>query len=246
MIYIRSVIFNILFFGISTLFCMLMVLSLVLPRTVVSHGLRYWMVMVMAILKVVVGLNIEVRGRHNIPSGPALIISKHQSAWDTGIFFMLLNDPSYVMKKQLLKIPFYGWMLKKDKMVAIDRDGGASALKQMVRGSLAIFQTGRPLVIFPEGSRSPVGQKLPYHPGVAAIYKQADVPIVPVALNSGLFWGRRSFAKKPGTIVIEFLDPMSLGMDRKTFMADLENRIEGATSKLLQEGRQGALPRPRG
>jgi len=235
MIFIRSVLFNVLFFGISSLFCILMVLSLPLPRSILSHGFRYWMVLVMAILKAVVGLNIEVRGRENIPAGAALVVSKHQSAWDTGIFFMLLDDPSYVLKKQLLSIPFYGWMLKKGEMVAIDRDGGAAALKQMVRDSRTMVDKGRPLVIFPEGTRSTPGDKLPYHPGVAAVYKQTDVPVIPVALNSGLFWGRRSFAKKPGTIVIEFLKPVPQGLDRKTFMAELENRIEGATNKLLTE-----------
>lgn len=238
MILVRSIIFNILFFGISGLFCVAMVLSLPLPRAVVSHGFRYWMVLTMAILKAVVGLRIEVRGRENIPEGPALIVSKHQSAWDTGIFFMLLDDPSYVLKKQLLKIPFYGWMLKKDEMVAIDRDGGASALKQMVRDSRAVLETGRPLVIFPEGTRSAPGHKLPYHPGVAAVYKQADVPVIPVALNSGLFWPRRSFAKKPGKIIIEFLPAVPAGLDRKSFMAELENRIEGASGKLLAEATQ--------
>jgi len=235
MIAIRSFIFNILFFGISSLFCIVMALSLALPRTILSHGFRYWMVLTMAILKAVVGLNIEVRGRENIPTGAALIISKHQSAWDTGIFFMLLDDPSYVLKKQLLNIPFYGWMLRKGEMVAIDRDGGASALKQMVRDSRAIIDKGRPLVIFPEGTRSAAGDKLPYHPGVAAIYKQTEVPVVPVALNSGLFWGRRSFAKKPGTIIIEFLPAIDQGLDRKSFMAALETRIEGATNLLLAE-----------
>ena len=138
----------------------------------------------------------------------------------------------------MLKIPFYGWMLKKGGMVAIDRDGGASTLKQMVRDSRAVIETGRPLVIFPEGTRSHPGEKLPYHPGVAAIYKQADVPVVPVALNSGLFWGRRSFAKKPGTIIIEFLPPLAQGLDRKTFMAELENAIEGNTNRLLTEAAQ--------
>ncbi len=235
MISIRSFIFNILFFGISSLFCIIMVFSLALPRTILSHGFRYWMVLTMAVLKAVVGLNIEVRGRENIPKGAALVVSKHQSAWDTGIFFMLLDDPSYVLKKQLLNIPFYGWMLRKGEMVAIDRDAGASALKQMVRDSRAIIDKGRPLVIFPEGTRSAPGDKLPYHPGVAAIYKQTEVPVVPVALNSGLFWGRRSFAKKPGTIIIEFLPAIDQGLDRKAFMAALESRIEGATNLLLTE-----------
>jgi len=235
MIFLRSLIFNILFFGLSSCICVLLMLTLPLPRGALSWGLRVWMVLVMAILKVVIGVQIEVRGRQHIPSGSALIVSKHQSAWDTGIYFLLLDDPSYVLKKELLSIPVYGWLLKKDKMVAIDRDGGASALKQMVRDSRQAINDGRQLVIFPEGTRSPPGEKLPYHPGVAAIYKQASFPVVPVALNSGLFWGRRSFAKKPGRIIIEFLEPMPQGLDRKIFMTELENRIEQASNRLIAE-----------
>ncbi|MBL6933312.1 MAG: 1-acyl-sn-glycerol-3-phosphate acyltransferase [Rhodospirillales bacterium] len=233
--FIRSVLFNILFFGGSTILVTLMVLTLPLPRAVLNQGFKFWMLLTMATLKMVAGLSYEVRGRENIPNGPALFASKHQSAWDTGIFFLILEDVSYVLKKQLLSIPFYGWLLKKDKMVAIDRDGGASALKQMVRDSIEVVRDGRQLVIFPEGTRSNPGDKLPYHPGIAAVYKQAGVAVVPVALNSGLFWGRRSFAKKPGKIIIEFLTPIPEGLDRKTFMADLESRIEEASNRLIAE-----------
>jgi 1-acyl-sn-glycerol-3-phosphate acyltransferase len=235
MIYIRSILFNIWFFGVSILSIVLLVLTLPLPRAVLNKGFKAWMVLVMGGMKVLVGLSYEVRGRENIPAGPALFSSKHQSAWDTGIFFLLLEDASYVLKKELLSIPLYGWLLKKDKMVAIDRGGGGSALKQMVRDSRAIIEDGRQLVIFPEGTRSQAGAKLPYHPGIAAVYKQAGVPVVPVALNSGLFWGRRSFAKKPGKIIIEFLPPLAPGMDRKTFMAELESRVEEASNRLIAE-----------
>jgi len=235
MIYIRSILFNIWFFGISILSILVLILTLPLPRAVLNKGFKAWMVLVMGGMKVLVGLSYEVRGRENIPAGPALFSSKHQSAWDTGIFFLLLEDASYVLKKELLSIPLYGWLLKKDKMVAIDRDGGGAALKQMVRDSRAIIEDGRQLVIFPEGTRSQPGAKLPYHPGIAAVYKQAGVPVVPVALNSGLFWGRRSFAKKPGKIIIEFLPPLLPGMDRKTFMAELESRVEDASNRLIAE-----------
>ena len=183
-----------------------------------------------------VGLSYEVRGRENIPTGPALYSSKHQSAWDTGIFFLLLEDASYVLKKELLLIPLYGWLLKKNKMVAIDRNGGGMALRQLVYDSQAIIENGRQLVIFPEGTRSQPGSKFPYHPGVAAIYKKISVPVIPVALNSGLFWGRRSFAKKPGKIIIEFLPPLTPGMERNSFIAELESRVEKASNQLIAEG----------
>ena len=235
MIFIRSSFFNIWFFGISILSILLLVLTLPLPRAVLNKGFKAWMLLIMGGMKVLVGLSYEVRGRENIPVGPALYSSKHQSAWDTGIFFLLLEDASYVLKKELLSIPLYGWLLKKNKMVAIDRNGGGVALKQMIRDSRAIIEDGRQLVIFPEGTRSQPGAKLPYHPGIAAVYKQAGVPVVPVALNSGLFWGRRSFAKKPGKIIIEFLPALAPGMERKTFIAELENRVEKASNRLIAE-----------
>ena len=193
------------------------------------------MLLIMGGLRVLVGLSYEVRGRENIPVGPALYSSKHQSAWETGIFFLLLEDASYVLKKELLSIPLYGWLLKKNKMVAIDRNAGGLALRQLVHDSLAIIENERQLVIFPEGTRSQPGSKLPYHPGIAAIYKKISVPVIPVALNSGLFWGRRSFAKKPGKIIIEFLPSMTSGMERKAFIAELESRVEKASNQLIAE-----------
>lgn len=232
---IRSFIFNVLFFGVSSLISLMLTFTLPFPRRVLHKGITAWMALTMWSLKIIVGLSSEVRGRENIPDGPVVLACKHQSAWETGIFFLLVDDPAYVLKKELLSIPFYGWLLRKDKMVAIDRDGGASALKQMVRDSRQAIEDGRQLVVFPEGTRSEPGAKLPYHPGVAAIYKQAGVPVVPVALNSGLFWARRSFAKKPGKIIIEFLEPLPPGMDRKTFMSELENRVEDASNRLIAE-----------
>ncbi len=235
MILIRSFFFNVLFFGGSVFIVLLLVLTLPFPRRVLNRGFHLWMVYFMWTLKAVAGLSHEVRGQENIPQGPALFASKHQSAWDTGIFFLLLDDAAYVLKKQLLSIPFYGWLLKKGNMVAIDRKGGSSALKQMVRDGRDVIEDGRQLVIFPEGTRSNPGNRQPYHPGIAAIYKQVGVSTIPVALNSGVFWGRRSFAKKPGKIIIEFLEPMPEGMDRKVFMAELEKRIEDASNRLIAE-----------
>ncbi len=237
MIFIRSLIFNVLFFVYGTFFSIVLLLTLPFPRRFLQRGLGLWMKTTMATLKVVAGVNMEYRGLHNLPSGAAIVVSKHQSAWETGIFLMILDDATYVLKKQLLSIPVYGLLLRKSKMIAIDRDGGASSLKKLVNESLAALEDGRKVVIFPEGTRSAVGDKLPYHPGVAAVYKRAEAPVVPVALNSGLFWPRRKFLKQPGCIILEYLEPMPTGLDRKSFMAELENRIETASHRLIDEGR---------
>ncbi len=236
MTFLRSLIFNTLFFTYGTFFSIALLLTLPFPRRLLQRGLGLWMKITMATLKGVAGINMEYRGLHNLPSGAAIIVCKHQSAWETGIFLTILDDATYILKKQLLSIPFYGLLLRKSKMIAIDRDGGASSLKKLVAESLAALDDGRKVVIFPEGTRSAVGDKLPYHPGVAAVYKRATVPVIPVALNSGLFWPRRKFLKQPGCIVLEYLEPMPTGLDRKAFMAELENRIETASNRLINEG----------
>jgi 1-acyl-sn-glycerol-3-phosphate acyltransferase len=145
---------------------------------------------------------------------------------------MLLHDPAVVLKKELLNIPVYGWYTRKTQMIAVDRTGGAKALKDMVAAAQRAAGQGRPIFIFPEGTRTAPGTEADYQPGVAALYKRLDLPVVPVALNSGLFWPRRSFLRKPGTIVVEFLPPIAAGMDRKAFMNVLRERIETATRRL--------------
>lgn len=236
---LRSLIFNLVFFPTSALIVTMLLLTLPFPRRVLQNGLRLWMIYMMALLKAVIGLEYEIRGGHNLPKGAAIIAAKHQSAWDTGVFLRILDDATYILKKELLSIPVYGPLLKKSEMVAIDRDGGGAALKQMIRDVRACLDENRQVIIFPEGTRSAVGSSLPYHPGVAALYKTGGAPVVPVALNSGAYWPRRAFLKKPGRIVLEYLEPMPTGLDRATFMAELENRIEQATSRLVAEAAAG-------
>jgi 1-acyl-sn-glycerol-3-phosphate acyltransferase len=183
---------------------------------------------------VTAGTRYEIRG--TLPTGPALIASKHQSMWDTIIFTAILNDPAMVLKAELLWIPYYGWYSKKAKMIAIDRGAGASAIRRLSAQGKAALAANRQIVIFPEGTRSAPGTKLDYKPGVAALYRQLGVPCIPAAVNSGLYWPRRRFLRKPGTIVLEFLEPIAPGLDRQTFMAELETRIETATARLLAEG----------
>jgi 1-acyl-sn-glycerol-3-phosphate acyltransferase len=154
------------------------------------------------------------------------------------IFAVLIRRPGHVFKRELLWIPVYGWYLWRSGGISIDRTGGAGALKRMIAAARQTIAEGRHIVIFPEGTRVPVGERKPYHPGVAALYSQLKVPVVPVALNSGLFWGRRSFLKKPGRIVLEFLEPIPPGLRRREFLEVLEQRIEPASLALAAEARR--------
>lgn len=210
---------------------------LALPRRMVLPAVRFWLAGMLGALRVVAGLGWELRGRENLPQGPFILASKHQSAFETFVFHLILGDPAYILKRELLWIPFFGWYLWKAGVVAIDRSAGTKALKAMVKGAEQAAAEGRPVVIFPEGTRAAPGTKLPYHTGVAMLYGALKLPVVPIALNSGLFWRKRGFAKKPGILTLEALPAIAAGMDRKAFMAELETRIEAATDSLVAEAR---------
>src|SRR4029077_9834242 len=208
---------------------------LLAPR---SWGMRFgrvWGRCVLALLKSIVGLDGEIRGQEHIPSGPSIIAMKHQSAWDTLILPVILDDFAVVVKQELLFVPFYGWYAARAGSIAIDRRGGAGALRHMVRRAREAVAEGRPVVIFPEGTRTALGQRLTYQPGVAALYQALQLPVVPAAVNSGLFWGRRSFVKRPGRITLGFLEPIPPGLPRRQMMSELEARIEAGTAALEQE-----------
>ena len=186
-------------------------------------------------LRILVGTTFEVRGRENIVDGPAIYAAKHQSAWDTFAYFLIVKNPSYILKKELLLIPFWGWCARRYGAVIVNRKGGASALKKMVHDVKVRLNRKMPIIIFPEGTRSRPRETALYHPGVAALYKATNVAIIPVAVNSGMFWGRRSFMKYPGKIVIKFLPPISPGLPRKEFMRRLHSSVECATDDLVNE-----------
>jgi 1-acyl-sn-glycerol-3-phosphate acyltransferase len=193
---------------------------------------RVWVCGTVLLLRIFVGLTHEVRGlAHRLP-GAALYAVKHQSAWDTLIFAMLLDRPAIVLKQELLNLPLFGWYMRKCRMIPVDRKGRGAALKRMAADARDRAAAGRPILIFPEGTRVAPGHRRPYQPGAAALYGALGLPVVPVALNSGLFWGRRSFHKLPGRIVVEFLPAIAPGLDRRIFMAELEAAIETAADRL--------------
>ena len=237
MFFFRSVLFNAFFLVLHAALVVGMLVLLPFPRRWMQVTVRLWTNVLRLGLRVIVGLELDVRGLDNLPQGACVIASKHQSALDTFVFYLLLNDPNYVMKKELMRIPVWGWHARKCGAISIDRDGGAGALKQMLRDTDDRLAGDRQVIIFPEGTRTAPGARHPYNPGIAAVYARIKAPLVPVALNSGLFWGRRSFNKKPGVITVEFLPPMPSGLDRGPFMSELEKRIETATEKLVVEAK---------
>jgi 1-acyl-sn-glycerol-3-phosphate acyltransferase len=231
---LRSILFNLLY-GIWTAGMHVICLPLLFAsRRAVQAAGGIWIDGTLWLLKHVVGIDYRIVGAEHLPATPAVYASKHQSAWETLFLSRYLNFPAFVLKRELLSIPLFGWFLKKAGMIAVDRKAGASALRGMARQATETLQSGRSILIFPEGTRVAPGQTRPYQPGVAALYTQQKVPVVPVALNSGLFWGRRAFIKKPGTIVVEFLPPIPPGLDRKALMRELETRIETAAKALVQ------------
>lgn len=181
------------------------------------------------------GVKVEFRGLEHMPTGPALIGAKHQCMFDTFGPWAYLPDAAYVMKQELLSIPWFGWYALKGENIVLDRSGAASALKKLVRDARSRIEEGRQVLIFPEGTRTPVGQKGEYKPGVAALYTQLGVDCTPLATNSGVHWPKPGKARPPGTIVFEFLPVIPAGLKRAEFMAELETRIETASERLLSE-----------
>jgi 1-acyl-sn-glycerol-3-phosphate acyltransferase len=232
MIVLRAVLFNLVLFLSGAVFLGLSMPALLMPRRFTILVGDIWFAFLLTALRVICGISHEIRGLENIPDTPCIIAAKHQSAWDTFAFVTFIADGAYVIKQELTRIPIYGWLLIKAAMVPVDRAAGAKALRNMIRTARSRLADGRHIVIFPEGTRTAPGQRRSYLPGVAALYSQLTVPVVPVALNSGLFWPRRAFLKRPGHIVVEILPPIPAGLPRREFMERLQSAIEEASVRL--------------
>jgi 1-acyl-sn-glycerol-3-phosphate acyltransferase len=229
---LRSLIFYVIFYLNTAVILILGSPLLFGPRSWAMAGLWFHAVTSLWWMRVICGTHLEVRGREKLPSGPALIASKHQAAWDTFGLVPLTRDPAIVMKEELLALPLYGWFSRKFEMIPIRRELGPRALRLMAREAAKRVAQGRDVLIFPEGTRRAPGAPPAYRPGIALLYEELGVPCVPVALNSGLFWPRHTIMRKAGTIVVEFLDPIPPGLPRKVFVALLQERIETATARL--------------
>ena len=230
----RSLLFTLYFFGGSTIIAIAYLPLLILPRIITVWALRFWGLYTCFGLRLICGVKIEVRGTP--PRGPALIGAKHQGLLDICAAFTILPDACFVMKKELLRIPLFGWYSQKCGMIPVDREGHSAALKKLVTDTQDRMRNDRQVVIFPEGTRTTPGAEPQYKPGVAALYRDLGLPCTPCATNSGVHWPAKGFIRDPGTVVFEYLEDIPAGLKRGQFMAELEERIETASRRLLDQG----------
>ncbi|MDB5570805.1 MAG: phospholipid/glycerol acyltransferase [Hyphomicrobiales bacterium] len=235
MLILRSLIFNVLFYAALILLMVVGLPTLLAGRRAAFRVARAWAAISIWLLRAVCGLKVEFRGHENLPSGPCIIAAKHQSLLETFALITHVTDFTFILKRELTFIPFFGWYLRATEQIAIDRASGRAALDQVTEKSGIALAQGRQVFIFPEGTRRAVGAEPKYKGGVSHIYAAAHAPCVPVALNTGLFWPRRSFVRRPGTVVIEYLPAIPPGLERNEFARLLQEKIESACDRLVGE-----------
>jgi 1-acyl-sn-glycerol-3-phosphate acyltransferase len=234
---VRSLLFTALFYINITVRMIAALPTIFLPYSFLHGVLRRYASSTLWFLRVVCGIGVEWRGRDKLPDGAYIVACKHQSSWETYALFMLLPDPTYVLKRELMRLPLFGWLATKAHMIPVDRGSQAKALAGMAAAARDEVARGRQIVIFPEGTRRPPDAEPRYLPGVAYLYTELGLPCVPVALNSGLFMPRRALHRYPGTVLVEVLDPIPPGLGRREFFTRLQNVLEEATARLVAEGR---------
>ncbi|MGO3926734.1 1-acyl-sn-glycerol-3-phosphate acyltransferase [Rhodopseudomonas pseudopalustris] len=249
-IFLRSLVYNVLFYIMLVFWILVGLPTFVMPRAAIVNIAKLWGRSSIWLLRVVCNTKVEFRGTDKIPQGPLIVAAKHQSMWETFALLQFFDQPLYILKRELMWIPVFGWYLKKADMIDVNRGAGSRTLVNMARRAGEEVRRGRQLIIFPEGTRRAVGAPPHYKTGIGQIYADSKVPCLPVALNSGLFWPRRNFMRYPGTILVEFLDVIPAGMDRREFVALLGNMIENASNRLIEEGQReqaelfGRVPTP--
>jgi len=232
-IIVRSLVFNALFYVNTALWLIAALPTFFMPYRAIIEVAKAWGRFNRALTRMVAGIDYEIRGAEKIPRGPVIVAAKHQSAWETFALLSLFDNPTFIIKRELQWIPIFGWFTIKGRMVPVQRGAGSQTLTNMIERARIELSRGRQLVIFPEGTRRAPGAEPRYKYGVAQLYAAEGVPCIPIALNSGLFWPRRSLRRNPGTILVEVLDPILPGLDKDVFLERLKNEIETATARLI-------------
>lgn len=232
---IRSLLFSLWLYLSILIFAVGLSPALLMPHSAAMGVIRLWAHVVLFGLRWIAGIKVEVRGLEHMPKGGTLVAAKHQSMLDIVVPFTLMDDPCFVLKKELAVLPFFGWFVHKTKMIPVDREAHAKALKTMVEHTTARLSEGRQIVIFPEGTRTQPGEAGQYKPGVAAIYRDVESACHLMATNSGQHWPAKGvLGFKPGTVVFEFLPPIPAGLKRGEFMKLMQERIETASIAILK------------
>lgn len=240
MILLRSLVYMVFFFTVTAVYALSSVfarpLGVVLAPTWPHVIARGWARAILGGLRVICGIRYEVEGRENLPEGPALVTSMHQSAFDTIVWLLLVHNPAYVLKIELTRIPLFGAMCALTGMIAVDRDAGSVAIRTLLRAADAVVAQGRKIVIFPEGTRVAYGKTAPLQPGIAALASHTKLPVVPVVTDSGRLWGRKAFLKRPGVIHIAIQPALPAGMPRRVMMETLAARFEEGFKEVQLRG----------
>jgi len=233
--FFRSLLFNIVFYVNFLVQAVFFSPVLLLPERMFWPIGRFWVATSLWLHHVIVGIDDEITGLRNIPSGGFIVASKHQSAWETLRLTQLFPRPSFILKRQLLWIPLFGWYMWKARMIPVDRSKGSAAIPEMLEHAKRAITEGRQIIIFPEGTRRPPLAPPQYRQGAARLYEALGVPCLPIALNSGLYWGRRALQHRRGTIRVRILPPIPPGLPAEEFAERLKDAIEHATDELMVE-----------
>ncbi len=235
MMRLRSMLYAVWYYGVTAVLSIAYLPLLALPRGAIREGIRLWALTLIWGMRVIGGVRVEVRGLERLPEGPVLIAAKHQSMFDIVPASAYLPDALFVMKRELMRIPLFGWLNMKHGTIAVDRGGQASAMRKLIADARDRLVRPRQLLIFPEGTRRAPGAPPDYKPGVAGIYRELNVPCVPVATNTGLHVDASGVVRSKGVVVYEILEPIPPGLKRADFMRILQERIETASNALLKE-----------
>ncbi|MBZ8132844.1 1-acyl-sn-glycerol-3-phosphate acyltransferase [Afifella sp. IM 167] len=231
----RTLLFNVVFYVNFAVQALLFSPFLLLPERYGTWVTKFWTASSLFWHRLITGIGEETKGLENIPQGACIVACKHQSTWETMRLVYMFDKPAYILKRELMWIPLLGWYLKKYGHIPVDRGSRSKALASIVVHARQRKATGYQILIFPEGTRRPPLAEPHYRYGVVHLYKELGLPVVPVALNAGLYWPRRSFAHVPGTVRVQVLPPIEPGLEPSAFAVRLEATLEEATNKLIEK-----------
>lgn len=246
MLYLRSLAFNLAFYASMVVQMFFWApFYFLAPRHSAWFVPKFWSRTSLWLYRVLAGTRSDISGVENLPEGSFILAPKHQSFWDAIAFFPFLDDPLYILKRELTWIPFFGWYILKMRMIPVDRGNRAKALRSVVAATKAeLARNPRQLIIYPEGTRRAPGDVPAYKYGIVELYSQLHLPVVPVAHVAGLYWPRRKFLRYPGTIRARFLPPIPPGLGKQEFMARLIAETEAGCDELLVDAARQPNPPP--
>jgi 1-acyl-sn-glycerol-3-phosphate acyltransferase len=238
MLVVRSLAFNLFLYVFTAICSVIAMLVAILWPSRLAEVAQRWSQAWLYAYRLICGVSLSVRGVEHMPQGPCIIAMKHQSTWDTFALFAIFNRPVFVLKSELMWVPVFGWVLKRLGCIAVKRGTGRYAVESMIQGAQTAVARGNHIVVFPEGTRSTVGVPSDYKSGVSHLYRALGVACVPVGLNSGLFWPRRSILRPPGRIIVEILPPIPPGLPRREMFERMVGDIETTSQRLNSEALQ--------